>query len=283
MTIQDALERAKSLRRGQPQGGGQQELRNPRSRRVSSVGPLAPNLEEFETLPAVRIDRLIGRRQNIVTVQEAGGSATSADAAFRLLRSRLQHKMRANNWCVLAVTSPTPGDGKTTTSLNLACSIAREKQRTVFLLDLDMRNPSAARYFGVELEVGLDAYFRGQAEWNKCLYRTNVDGLVLAGCNSSTRDSSELLANSRLEELLAQIRRVSPSSIVIIDTPPVCATDEALMIGPRVDAVLVIVSEGKTPRTDLATTMGALAECNMAGLVINQSTEMSSSGYEAYY
>lgn len=283
MTIQDALERAKSMRRGQPRGDGQSDIRNPRTRRASSVGPLAPNLEEFSTLPAVRVDRLIGRRQNIVTVQEAGGLATSADAAFRLLRSRLQHKLRTNNWSVLAVTSPTPGDGKTTTSLNLACSIARERQRTVFLLDFDMRNPSAARYFGVELETGLDAYFRGQADWYQCLYRTNIDGLVLAGCNDPTRDSSELLANSRLEELLANIRRISPSSVVIIDTPPVCATDEALLIGPRVDAVLVVVSEGKTPRNDLVTTINALAECNVAGLVINQSTEMTASGYEAYY
>lgn len=283
MTIQDALERAKSLSREKKLQGTPGEPRPRRSRRASEPLIFEPNSPDFDRLPEIRIDRIKGRQNNIVTMTESGGQTTPVDAAYRLLRSRIQQKLRANHWSKLAITSPTPGDGKTTTCLNLAFSIAREKQRTVVLLDLDMRNPSVAKYLGVEFPVTIDQYLSGKAAWMDCLFRTNVDGLVIGGCNANVQGASELLASNYLPSILDAIKAMCPSAIILIDTPPVCATDEALLIGPSTDSFLVVVSESKTPRDELSSAMLSLAEFHISGVIVNMSTEGIAAGYSAYY
>ncbi len=88
------------------------------------------------------------------------------------------------------------------------------------------------------------------------LFQTSVSHLVVAGNRNSVGGASEMLAGTRLEELLSHIRLRSPDAVVLIDLPPVNTTDEALVVAPRVDSVLIVVSEGKTQRQDLARTLG---------------------------
>jgi Mrp family chromosome partitioning ATPase len=85
--------------------------------------------------------------------------------------------------------------------------------------------------------------------------------------------ASELLAGPKLEALLGHIRARSPDALVIMDLPPVNVTDEALMVAPRVDTVLVVVSEGSTQREDLSRTLSALSDYPVAGVVVNRSSE----------
>jgi Mrp family chromosome partitioning ATPase len=91
-----------------------------------------------------------------------------------------------------------------------------------------------------------------------------------------------MLASPRFSELLAHIRLRSPDAFVLIDLPPVTMTDEALLVGPRVDAFLVVVSEGKTQRKDLAQTLATLGEFTVAGVVVNRSSDSKTMGYEHY-
>ena len=115
----------------------------------------------------------------------------AADAAYRLLRSRLANRVKRNNWFSLAIASPNPGDGKSVTALNLAISAAREKQKPVYLMDLDMRNPSVCRFLGIQRYSPVARLLQGQAKPEEVLFQTSFPNLIVAGALGPTDSASE--------------------------------------------------------------------------------------------
>ena len=236
----------------------------------------------FEPLKKVEISATACELNNILLTDSKLREFPAADAAYRLLRSRLANRVKRNNWFSLAVASPTQGDGKSVTAVNLAVSVAREKQKPVYLLDLDMRNPSVCKFLGITGIRPLPDYFLGQAKPEDVLFQTSFPNLVVAGALGPNEGASELLAGPRFSDLLAHIRLRSPDAFVIVDLPPVTMTDEALLVAPRVDAFLVVVSEGKTERKNLTQALATLAEFTVAGVVVNRSSDSHTAGYEYY-
>jgi capsular exopolysaccharide synthesis family protein len=236
----------------------------------------------FEPLKTVEVSADSCARNHVLLLDGQLREFAAADAAYRLLRSRLQNRLKKSNWFSLAVASPSSGDGKTVTALNLAISIAREKQKPVYLLDLDMRNPSVCQFLGIQDIRPLPDYFQGHARPEEVLFETSFPNLIVAGALGPTDSASEMLAGPRFSDLLAHIRLRSPDAFVLVDAPPVTLTDEALLIGPRVDGFLVVVSEGKTERKDLSQTLATLGEFTVAGVVINRSSDGQTTGYGQY-
>lgn len=203
-------------------------------------------------------------------------------AAYRMIRTRLLHTIRTNNLTSIAITSPGAGEGKSVSSLNIALTLARDASTNVFLLDLDMRNPSICRYLGVQPPVELLSYFADSAAAQDVFFSVGPENLAIAGSVTTSQAASELLGSDRLEALISYIKAVASNPIVLIDLPPVLVTDEALLIAPRVDAMLLIVAEGYTRRDSLEQARNLLAEFNFAGVILNRSTySTASSGY--YY
>lgn len=289
MTIEDAIRRAKLLGQARLQ---QQDLEEESSARVGrsaratetnrtttrSAGPAIP----LEPLPSIEISASTCEQNRILIAESQQRDYPAADAAYRLLRSRLQNRLKQNNWFSLAIASPSQNDGKSITSLNLAVSIAREKQKPVYLLDLDMRNPSLCAFLGLQDMRPLPDYFLGHAKPSEVLYQTSFPNLIVAGAPYAVDGASEMLAGPRFSELLSHIRLRSPNACVLLDLPPVNVTDEALLVGPRVDAFLVVVSEGKTERKQLAQTLSSLGEFTVAGVVVNRSSESHTFEYNQY-
>ena len=112
--------------------------------------------------------------------------------------------------------------------------------------------------------------------------QTSVPNLVVAGTANPVDGASEMLAGPRFEQLLEYIRDRWPDGIVLLDLPPVNVTDEALVVAPRVDAILLVVSEGKTQRNDLARALGVLRDFTVAGVVINRSSDFHVAKYDNY-
>jgi len=197
-----------------------------------------------------------------------------AMAAYGMLRTRLLQRTRAHNWSVIGVTSPAPRDGKSLTVVNLALSMARENTSTVVLLDCDLCNPSVCHLLGIAPPVELHEYFLDDARDPSELFVTiGVDRLILAGNTLPVDDSAELLASPRTKELLDFIRRRVPNPFILIDLPPLLSPADALVVAPRVDALLLVASEGSTPRTELNKALAIAAGFPIAGLVLNCSTE----------
>lgn len=291
MTIKDAIDRAKLLRNSRLQERHAAQQLPPPVQTAGTTDVLHPGPAEAVRPPNVLLDPLRTvdisiedcEQHRVLITDEQLRALPEADAAYRLLRSRVQHQLKRNNWFSLAVVSAGQDEGKTVTALNLAASIAREKQRPVYLLDLDMRNPSVCRYLGLQDVRGLPDYFTGDADPADVLVQTSIPYFVVAGGQTPVTGASEMLSGPRLEQLLAHIRLRSPGALVIVDLPPVSLTDEAVVVAPRVDALLVVVSEGKTPRDELARTLSVLNEFNMVGVVVNRASDSGASSYGQYY
>lgn len=291
MTIQDALERAKRLHKERQQvTGGSAPRRStiPHEETVSLVAlrdELAAGPEVHETFPEldrIEFDLATCERNHILASDSQLAEGPQEAAAYRLLRGRVQQRIRAGGWSCVGITSPGPGEGKTTTTLNLAISIAREKQRMVYLIDLDMRNASVLGRVGVQIPRVLSQYFTEDLPADRVLYSTGLDNLVVAGDRDNVRSASELLASPRLDELIKYIRRRSKGALILFDLPPVLSTDEALVVAPRTDAMFMVVSEGVTRRDGLARAMDLLSDHHVAGVILNRSTERMGADYYAY-
>lgn len=290
MTIQDALERAKQLRKTR-EGAPVPRPEQPRST-LDDTASLAilrepvPEVPEpqvrYEPLGRVDFDAATCEESNVLLTVEQLARAGRAAASYRLMRGRVMHRIKSGNWSTVGITSSGPGEGKTITTINLAMSIARDKQRTVYLLDLDMRNPSVFARTGVQPPSELSRYFDDGCAPHEVLYTTNVENLVVAGNRTSVPTASELLASPRLDELLKHMRRRSPGALILIDLPPVLSTDEALVVAPRADAMFLVVSEGVTRRDSLARATDLLGDFNVAGIIMNRSTDDVGGDYYGY-
>jgi len=260
-----------------------------RTRRVPDAESSASYLQQAAAIdPAARIcplavtvsnDFCRERRLLLWSDLEADKAAI---AAYRILRTRLLQRAGAKNWRTIAVTSAGAGDGKTLTALNLAFSMAREKSREIVLLDMDMRNPSVCRTLGIHPPYQLRDYLDRGDHVERLFFSVSSDNLLIAGSTTPTEHASELLASSRFDELLRAVRKGTVDSMVLIDLPPVLLTDDALVVAPKVDAVLVVASEGVTGRADLAKALHVLSDFPIAGLVLNRAEE-TTPGYDYGY
>lgn len=234
-----------------------------------------------QALPVLQIDRKLADANRVLVDSETVGANARASAAYRLLRTRLMHRMASSNWTSLALTSVGPGDGKSLTALNLALSLARGRSGNVILLDLDLRSPSICQYLGAQPTHDLSSYFAGAGNAHDVLFTIGIDNLVIAGSSAPVQRASDFIASGRFEELLATIATLSSDPIVLLDTPPLLVTDEALLIAPRVDAIALVVSEGVTRRAHLERAKQVLEEFSFAGVILNRATETF--GADSYY
>jgi protein-tyrosine kinase len=275
--VEAAIERLRQMREGTERGA----LPGYGASRRNGAAPhrFTAQASTLVDLPVLEYDRQVCARHHILVPDSVGPSNPSAVSAYRHLRTRMLHRARANSWSVLGVTSPGPGQGKTVTSVNLAMTIARERNNNVFLLDLDLRNPGVCRYLGVQPPHELRDYFNGTADAKSTLFSVGLENLTLAGGLTGLDTSSELLATGRVEELIAYIREVAPQPLIIVDMPPVLTNDDALVLAPKVDATLIVVSQGISRRDAVQQTMELIQEFNVAGVVMNRAHSLISDYY----
>lgn len=289
MTIMDALEKAKRLhsqREVSSRTGNSRRLVAPNDTGMLKVldagGSDEPEAEAIDSIGRLPIDPNVCEQNRILYTDAQLAAEARGAAAYRLLRGRILQQVRAKNWSCIGIASPGPGEGKTVTTINLALAIAREKQRTVYLLDLDMRSPRVMHYLGARPTASLSRYFSEALPAGDVLFETDLERLIIAGATEPVPSASELLATSRLDVLLQSIRHRSPDALILIDLPPVMSTDEALVVAPRVDALFIVASEGRTRRDALARAIDQLGDFPVAGIISNRSSESMGSDYYAY-
>jgi protein-tyrosine kinase len=202
-----------------------------------------------------------------------------AVAAFRMLRTQVMQRMEENSWRTIAVLSPRAHEGKTTTAVNLAVSLANDRRHTVLLVDCDLRMPAIGAALGINPELGIDDLLLGDARVEQCLYHPEgFDRLVVLPARAALTNSSEALAGPQGRKLIADLRGRYPERIIVFDLPPVLGTDDALAFLPLVECGLVVIAERVTPRDDLLRCMELLRKTPILGTVLNKATDVSS-GY----
>jgi protein-tyrosine kinase len=204
-------------------------------------------------------------------------SHNPAAAAFRMLRTQVMQRMDEHGWRSIAVLSPGADDGKTTTAVNLAVSLANDLHHTVLLVDCDLRRPAIAGMFGLAPKYGLDDVLRGDAHIGQCLYHPeNVERLVVLPARSPLDHSSEILAGPQGRSLVSDVRGRYPERIIVFDLPPVLGADDALAFLPQVECALVVVAEHATRRDDLLRCMELLHKTPILGTVLNKAAGVGS-------
>lgn len=200
-----------------------------------------------------------------------------AAAAFRMLRTQVLQRLNENAWRSLAILSPENDDGKTTTAINLAISLANDHRHTVLLIDFDLKQPAIAQKLGLTPEAGSDDILRGSARVEDCLvHPEGFDRLVVLPARGPVAHSSEILAGPRCRDLIAELRGRYPERIVLFDLPPVLGADDALAFLPLVECALMVVAEGSTRREDLLRSMELLRKTPIVGTVLNCATSVES-------
>jgi len=193
-------------------------------------GKLKPVPKE---LPADGID--------LVPASNPQSPISEAYRAFRtaLLLSSADHPK------IIAITSSLPREGKTTTAVNLATVLA-QLGGPVLIVDADLRKPRLQKVFGLTRDTGLVNFLVGSHPIDECLFKSSVPNLAVMPSGPIPPNPSELLGSARMTELIALLR--DRFSYVILDTPPLIAVTDALVLATNSDGVVLTVHGGETPR-----------------------------------
>ena len=213
--------------------------------------------------------RLLSERLRAERIIAGSGRGAVADA-YKVLRTQVLQRMRANQWNTLVITSPTEGNGKTLTAINLAISLARNVDNTVLLVDLDLLQPGLYRYLAGAPVPGLSDYLMGRNGLSDVLIHPGIERLVILPGNEPFAHSSEILSSPAFVQLVEELKTRYPDRLVLFDMPPMLACDDVLAFSPYVDAVMLVVEEGKTTKDELRRCYELLEHTNILGTVLNK-------------
>lgn len=190
---------------------------------------------------------------------------------------------RVPNAHLIMMASAMPGEGKTFTSINLAFSMASEKDVRVLLIDADVAKPHIGRLLGIEKERGLlDALQNPAVDVETLVLPTSVPGLSVLPAGNWSDQATELLASDRMQEVVANIGRRDPNRIVLFDSPPLLLTTESQALAQVVGQIVLVVAANKSPQQVVLDAISHLGENHSISLVLNQSVAKSDSSYYYY-
>ena len=182
------------------------------------------------------------------------------------------------------VTSSLPGEGKSHCAINLALSIAAERDHQVLLVDADVAKPSIARHLGVQMGAGLmDWLLDGGPDLGALVRPTSVDRLSILPAGRRDEQATELLASAAMGRLLEALAERYPDRIVVFDSPPLMVTTEARVLASYMGQVVMVVEAGRTPREVVDEALGMLPREQVVGLVLNKSRRGAAGGYYGSY
>jgi protein-tyrosine kinase len=268
----DRIQRALDLARTQrPHSGPTDDSRLERTTLYREFGVVP--VEFAARLP---LDWEVLRERRIVS----SADTQPAGHAYRMLRTQVLQRARAHGLSTVGVVSAVNGEGKTLTAINLALSLAAEPNQTVMLVDLDLRRPAIARTLGLAAPSGLETWFGGDdPSKNVCYALEGVERLYVLPTLVPVGGSSEMLAGLGTRRLLNELKDRDSGRLLIVDLPPVLLSDDALMVAPLLDAVVLVVNERRTKREDVARVMELLGNTRVIGTVLNRSYESEKRAY----
>jgi non-specific protein-tyrosine kinase len=229
--------------------------------------------------------------EKLVTIHQPRSPVSEA---YRKLRTGIQFaSIDSPNRTSVLITSTNPSEGKSVTAANLAIVIAQAHNR-VLLVDADLRRPSLHRVFEVPNSRGLTTFLlkmkphsmNGEADdlLNQVIEKSPVEGLSIMTSGPIPPNPSELLGSTKMHEALKYL--TEKFDYVVVDSPPVMAVTDAVVLSTQVDSVLVVTEAGRTQRTPLKQTVENLrnVKANLVGVVLNRlSSRGDGYGYYYYY
>lgn len=243
--------------------------------------PVAPVARPAPVPPAAlpvpgrqaKVDRdLLAENQLLVPGAAIGVLAEEFRLAKRhlLLTARQLNKQEPDKARTILVCSAKPGDGKTYCAINLAISMAAERDTRVLLVDADFPKPGIMERLGVADGPGLlDALADPRIDIEKCVVGTDIPNLSLLPAGARTNADVELIASGRTPDLIARLLAADPDRVVIFDSPPALSASPAAVLALHVGQVMLVVRADKTSEGEIRDTVQRLEGCEHIQLLLN--------------
>ena len=270
--VRQAIERAKELQAADAQPQTTLASLHPEFRPNSGATGMARLARMEFTLNSAHLES-----QRII----AHDSADVRSRSFDILRTQVLQSMDMASWQILGVTSPTPGCGKTVISANLALSIARHRERSVLLVDLDLQKPKIASHLGLTCDQGILTVLEGRTKLKNAIVEANIGNLKFSvlPCEASTASSSEWMASRSMSAILQEIKRDFKAWTVIFDLPPLLVGDDVISILPQIDCVLFVAAVGISKVSEIRECNKFLEPRRIVRTVLNKASDMPATYY----
>jgi capsular exopolysaccharide synthesis family protein len=209
--------------------------------------------------------------------------ASFAAERYRNLRNVVEQLRGTAGGYLVAITSPTTGDGKTITALNLAGSLAQAPNARVLLVEADLRRPSVRRYLGLGPDPRPDLaqlILNPRLKLGHSVSTCEPFGVAVLPTMHAPTAPYEILKSPRLPEILDEAR--ATYDYVVLDTPPLTPVPDCRVIGKYVDGFFVVITAHRTPRKLVEEALRAVEPQKLLGLVFNEAEDLGTSYYSAY-
>ena len=207
---------------------------------------------------------------------------STASEAYRGIRTSILFSSAETEPGVILVSSSGPREGKTITTTNLAVTMAQSGSK-VIILDCDMRRPKIHKLLDVPRDIGISNILVGGCEVKEAVVHTWIPNLDIIPCGPIPPNPSEILGSKRMSTLLDMLRKTYTR--ILIDSPPVTAVTDAVVLAKLVDGVVLVLRTGETPREIIQNGVGQLQAVNahILGTVLNGVDMSKDSYYYQYY
>lgn len=207
-------------------------------------------------------------RKTFQSVASLYDRESSYATELRRIYSNLKNKKDGNSQSVL-ITSAMIGEGKSLTSSYLAITAANLTQLKVVLVDFDLRRPRIHEYFNVGSRPGVTDIIRGELKVKAAARKTSIPNLQVISSGAASRIVGEIIDQADLSVIIEELKFYF--DFVVIDSPPVIPVSDPLLIGDKVDGVIMVVRAGSTQREVVKRAINLLknASINLYGIVVN--------------
>ncbi|MBZ4663241.1 MAG: putative exopolysaccharide biosynthesis protein [Caloramator sp.] len=215
---------------------------------------------------------------DLVTVEKPKSPIAEA---YRTLRTNIQFSSLDKKVKKIVITSSAPGEGKTTTALNLSITLAQNGHKTL-LLDCDMRKPSIHKKLKISNLYGISDLLVGEAKYESVIIKGPVENLDIITSGTKPPNPAELLSSQKMLNFISDVEK--NYEYIIIDTPPVLMVTDAQVLSKYADGTILVVASGEAEKDavvkakELLTKVGA----NILGVVLNK-LDTNRRGYYGYY
>ena len=219
-------------------------------------------------------------RRRLITYEDPKSPISES---YRTLRTNVVYASADKKIKSLLVSSSQPGEGKSTTTANLAIAFAQLRKRTL-LVDADLRKPVQHNVFGHSRGPGLAEYLIGEFEGiQEVIKKTKIENLYIITAGGLPPNPSELLGSDRMSRLIDQLEQ--EWDMILFDSPPIVAVTDASTISSEIDAIAMVVKAGQTERSavDRALDMLRNVRAPLIGAILNGASQESLGGKYAYY
>jgi protein-tyrosine kinase len=249
--------------------------------------PIVDQVAEPAAKPAKRMMLDMDALRARGYLPEAGQDQQFADHYRRIKRPLVDRAMSgitaAGEPRVIMVTSALPGDGKTFTSINLALSMALERDISVLLMDCDVARRHVSDIVGLKEDRGLlDALVDESLDIDSLVVQTNLRGLSVLPAGRRVEATAELLSSNRMRKIVVDLCTRDPRRILLLDSPPLLLTNEGRTLVRMAGQIVLVVRAGHTPRQAVQDAIGLFDVQQTGGIILNQVQVSPAEGYYGY-